>query len=160
MTNKRTERTTYYETLSGYGVEECDEDLYEYMVKNKIIAYKVLAFVKENTALQEVERYKEIFGDVAQVSCSKSNLIEFVSLEAGKGEMCLKLADLLGIDKSEVMTFGDGLNDLSLISLAGFGVAMGNAFKQTQQAAKYVTDTNINDGVRKAIEKFVFNDKE
>lgn len=158
MTNKRNENTAYYEYISGYDVQEAEEDLCDYMVKNHIITYKVLAFVKENTALTEVERYKEHFGDVSQVSCSSNNLVEFVATSAGKGEMCLKLAEILGIDKSEVMTFGDGLNDLSLISMAGFGVAMENAFDQTKSVAKYVTDTNVNDGVSKAIEKFALND--
>jgi hypothetical protein len=34
------------------------------------------------------------------------------------------------------------------------GIAMGNAPDEIKAAADYVTDTNNNDGVRKALEKF------
>ena len=42
-----------------------------------------------------------------------------------------------------------------MIEYAGLGIAMGNAIKKLKEKANYVTDTNTNDGVRKALEKFV-----
>ncbi|MBO7349201.1 MAG: HAD hydrolase family protein, partial [Spirochaetales bacterium] len=42
---------------------------------------------------------------------------------------------------------------------AGCSVAMGNAVPEAKQAAKYITDTNNNDGVAKAIQRFVFDIK-
>jgi hydroxymethylpyrimidine pyrophosphatase-like HAD family hydrolase len=53
------------------------------------------------------------------------------------------------------MTLGDYDNDMPMIKAAGLGVAMGNALEKVKAAADYVTDTNDNDGVGKAIEKFV-----
>ena len=43
---------------------------------------------------------------------------------------------------------------MTMIEYAGLGVAMENAVEKVKQAADYVTDTNENDGVAKAIEKF------
>ena len=81
--------------------------------------------------------------------------IEVNSKEAHKGAVLKELADMLSIDISEVMAFGDGDNDASMIKEAGFGVAMGNSGKMALEVADYVTETNDNNGVAKAIEKFV-----
>ena len=53
------------------------------------------------------------------------------------------------------MTMGDQENDLSMIELAGLGVAMGNATDQVKAAAQYVSLTNEEDGVAHAIHKFI-----
>ena len=42
-----------------------------------------------------------------------------------------------------------------MIEFAGLGVAMGNAPDDIKEIANYVTDTNMNDGVAKVVEKFV-----
>jgi hydroxymethylpyrimidine pyrophosphatase-like HAD family hydrolase len=51
------------------------------------------------------------------------------------------------------MSFGDGLNDLSMIKAARYSVAMANAVDEVKAAAKFVTATNDEDGVALAIEK-------
>ena len=66
-----------------------------------------------------------------------------------------ELAAMHGISMENVMTLGDYDNDMPMIKAAGLGVAMGNALEKVKAAADYVTDTNDNDGVGKAIEKFV-----
>ena len=60
----------------------------------------------------------------------------------------------LGIALEETMAFGDGGNDISMLRHAGIGVAMGNAKDDVKAAAKYVTDTVDNDGIRKALQHF------
>ena len=44
-----------------------------------------------------------------------------------------------------------------MIEYAGLGIAMGNGIPELKEKANYITDTNINDGVRKALEKFILN---
>lgn len=73
---------------------------------------------------------------------------------ANKGEAMDKLCAMLGIDPSETMGFGDGSNDMTLIQHAGIGVAMKNAIPALQTEADYITDSNDEDGVAKAICKF------
>lgn len=65
------------------------------------------------------------------------------------------LLDSLGCDKDELMAFGDGYNDLSMIGFAGLGVAVANAQKVILDAADYVSASNDEDGVAQAVEKFV-----
>ncbi|WP_156288244.1 Cof-type HAD-IIB family hydrolase [Oceanobacillus salinisoli] len=65
------------------------------------------------------------------------------------------LCGKIGITMDEVMACGDSLNDIKMIQEAGIGVAMGNAQEAIKNVANHITDTNDNDGVAKAIEKFV-----
>ncbi|AST97681.1 Cof-type HAD-IIB family hydrolase [Shouchella clausii] len=65
------------------------------------------------------------------------------------------VCEKLGITMKHVMAIGDSLNDIKMIQSAGIGIAMGNAQKAVQQVADAITDTNNNDGVGKAIEKFI-----
>ena len=81
--------------------------------------------------------------------------IEVTSIEAHKGAVLIELADMLGIKREEIMAFGDGDNDASMIEAAGFGVAMENAGDRALAVADYVTDSNNNNGVANAINKFV-----
>ena len=54
------------------------------------------------------------------------------------------------IDEASVW-IGDNFNDVSMIRDAGIGVAMGNAPEAVKAIADFVTDTNVNGGVAKAI---------
>ena len=72
-----------------------------------------------------------------------------------KGIGLVKLGEILGISKEEIMACGDSFNDYEMLSEVGLGVAMGNAEESLKAIADYITDTNDNYGVAKAIERFV-----
>ena len=57
------------------------------------------------------------------------------------------LIEQLGIKQEEVISFGDGYNDLSLIEFAGMGVAMANAVDEVKQRANYITLSNDEEGI-------------
>lgn len=59
----------------------------------------------------------------------------------------------LGIPRADMIAFGDGPNDLDMLSYAGLGIAMGNAIPETKQAADFVTDDIQNDGIYNAMKK-------
>lgn len=80
--------------------------------------------------------------------------IEFNSRDAHKGHALEVLCRLLNLSPSQAMAFGDGNNDLSMITTAGIGVAMGNAIDEVKSAANYVTDTNDHHGVAAALTHF------
>lgn len=71
-----------------------------------------------------------------------------------KGNAMLRLGELLGIQREEIMACGDGMNDIAMLRAVGLGVAMENAEPEVKEAADYITASNDEDGVAKAIEKF------
>ena len=98
---------------------------------------------KLNPNLQTVASWKNNF-EIMRTDCSQGYAVE-------------KLAKSLNLTRDEVMCIGDSENDLSMIEYSGTGVAMGNALDMVKSAATYITDTNVNSGVAKAINKFVLN---
>ena len=70
-----------------------------------------------------------------------------------KGLILAKVAEMKGIEKDEVMVLGDSFNDYSMFTEFKNSYAMKNAIDDIKKIATYVTETNNNDGVGKAIEK-------
>lgn len=86
------------------------------------------------------------------------NALEVIPLHVSKGSAVQHLMDDMGLQRGQVMAFGDAENDIEMIELAGIGVAMGNAYPSVKAVADYVTATNDEDGVALAIERFVLGD--
>ena len=87
---------------------------------------------------------------------SQKIILEAMPVGVDKGQTLKFLVEQLGIERSEVMAIGDGNNDVEMLEYAGIGVAMANGTEAAKNSAKYITDTNENDGVAKAIYKYVF----
>lgn len=81
--------------------------------------------------------------------------LEVLNPKANKGDAVMALAAHLGIDIEDVMAIGDNYNDMDMIKIAGYSVAMGNAVQAIKDAAKYHTGTNDEDGVAQIVEKLV-----
>ncbi len=59
------------------------------------------------------------------------------------------------------MAIGDNFNDESMIRDAKYGVAMGNAVQPIKELAWFETESNVHDGVAKAIYRAIeLNDQE
>jgi len=87
---------------------------------------------------------------------SFSSIVEINIKDASKGNAVLQLAERLKIKSSQVMVFGDQGNDISMFTNPDFKkVAMGNAVGMIKDYADYVTADNDNDGIAKALKKFV-----
>lgn len=74
---------------------------------------------------------------------------------ASKGATLLALAERLGIPRHEVFAVGDGINDISLLEAAGFGVAMANGGPKVRAAARALAPSHAEDGAAWAIERYV-----
>ncbi|MBR5536985.1 MAG: HAD family phosphatase [Clostridia bacterium] len=82
-------------------------------------------------------------------------LIEVLPPNAGKGRAVETLADLMGIDREEVMALGDNTNDLPMIRWAGLGVVVSNGVEAAKAEADYVCAGQRWQGVEEALHKFV-----
>lgn len=116
---------------------------------------KVL-MLKEPSILEKVEKkLQQEFAGQLSVMRSKPFFLEFTEAGVTKGTSLNQLIQSLGIKREEVIAVGDSNNDLSMIEFAGLGVAMGNASDAIKAKADFITDTNMNDGVAKVVEKFI-----
>lgn len=101
-------------------------------------------------ALQELEGIAGI-----AVTGAISNNIEVNNIGVNKGSGLLRLGKMMGIRREEIMACGDGLNDLDMMREVGFAVAMKNGHEKVKALADYITESNEEEGVANAIEKFV-----
>ena len=64
-----------------------------------------------------------------------------------------KVLDHLGFNRIDSIAVGDGYNDVSMIQLAGLGIAMGNACEPLKKAADIITDSCSDDGIYNVFRK-------
>ena len=93
--------------------------------------------------------------DGLSVSSSVERNVEINHKDANKGAALMGLASRLGLTRSQVMSFGDGLNDISMIREAGVGVAMQNAVEEVKSAADLITGSCEESGVAQVIEQLL-----
>ncbi len=72
----------------------------------------------------------------------------------GKDAGIKAVLDYENIHPEEIMAFGDGHNDLSMLSYAGIGIAMGSAEQRVKDKADYVTASVDDDGIFQALKHF------
>lgn len=134
------------------------EDIWRLMeeMKPKGVDKVHALFAREEELAKARERIEAL--EEVVISGSIGSNLEMNAPGVDKGEGLLILGRLLGITREEIMACGDGGNDLAMIRTAGFGVAMANAADEVKKASDYITCSNENDGVAKAIEKFVLNE--
>jgi Cof subfamily protein (haloacid dehalogenase superfamily) len=106
--------------------------------------------------LKEIRDELKEIDDIELASSSRHN-IEITRKGVSKGRAVEVLGSYYNIKREEIVAIGDSENDLTMIEYAGLGIAMGNAIDVVKVKADYITDTNNNDGVVKAINKFIVN---
>ena len=115
---------------------------------------KIFGFHTEVSVLDETKKEVEALGDLAILSSFATN-IEVTDIKAQKGFILGKVVDEMGISRDEIMILGDSFNDYSLFTEFKNSFAMENAMEHIKEIATYITDTNDNDGVAKAIYKMI-----
>ena len=116
------------------------------------------------TNSEEEEKVREFclhFKDVFNFTWARTPAypgVAFVNVlapEVSKGNALIALVEHLGIGLDDVMAIGDGHNDVSLLSTAGLGIAMGNALDELKEVADHITLDIDDNGVAVAIKKFI-----
>lgn len=104
--------------------------------------YQSLLFCSEG----EEEQYEKEFQDFDFVRWHPVSL-DLLPKGGSKAKGIEKLTEILGIPAERQYAFGDGLNDLEMLSTIVNSVAMGNAKDQVKEVAKYVTKSVEEDGI-------------
>lgn len=173
-----------YDTLQEIyfdGVGYADEDklaqigryhhnpyMWEYVLKSRKSVPDIYKVIAEKN--QDMDKLQGVFADMEERAEAWKELgrledivlvgslgynIEINAVGVNKGRGLIELGELLGIRREEIMACGDGDNDIPMLKEAGLGVAMANADERAKAAADYITDSNDDEGVAKAIERFV-----
>lgn len=87
-------------------------------------------------------------------------LIEVMNPKTNKGHAIKQMSEKLGFKFSEIMAIGNELNDIPMLEMAGFSVAVENANDLLKPHADYISLSNNKAGVGLAIEKLIENDFE
>ena len=117
---------------------------------------KLLMTGDASLMIKAEEELAEIVGNRMDVFRSAPFFIELVPKGIDKAQSLNRLLELIGLSTNDMIAFGDGYNDLSMLKLAGVGVAMANAVPEVRAEADFITKSNEEDGVAFAIEKFCY----
>lgn len=104
--------------------------------------------------LKAEEELVEKLGDRMDIFRSAPFFLELVPKGIDKAKSLTRLLTKINLTPADLIAFGDGYNDLSMLKLAGMGVAMENAAPEVRAEADYVTLSNEEDGVAAALEHF------
>ena len=151
------------EYLEDYEVE-LTEEVDEFLRKNKVVQ---IAMCSEN--LEKVEILKDYIKEktcfavinqfIWEVNGKVMHAIHVNNPTISKGNAMAGLCKFLKIDLKDTVAIGDKINDISMIKMAGLGVAMGNATEDVKKVADFITTTNDEDGVAKVLENILEKNK-
>lgn len=140
------------EQIKFYEVDDFKEAFDKY--EDDILKLIVIQ-TKESSTIEESKEDFEKLSDYVDIVYSWHGCAEVMAKETSKGKAVRTLAEKLGVKKEEIICIGDSGNDLAMLKEAGLAVVMGNAPDTIKKYGDYITDTNENSGVAKAINKFV-----
>lgn len=131
----------------------------EDFINSDINVGKFVSFGDSIDKINELKKELAILPGLA-ISSSFVTNVEVNDINATKGKILVKASEKMGIKRKEVAILGDAYNDYSMFLEFSNSFAMENAIPEIKKAAKYVTASNIESGVAKAIIKMLNDDNE
>ncbi|MEG2216292.1 MAG: Cof-type HAD-IIB family hydrolase [Clostridia bacterium] len=126
----------------------------EMHARNKTVQKTQAYFQDSNVRARVLDEMPLLFPNL-EISSAASNNVEVNSNAGTKGNALCVLCKHLGISMTQVIAFGDGSNDISMLRTAGMGIAMGNAVTAAKQAARRTTLSNNEDGIAAALKELM-----
>ncbi len=104
------------------------------------------------------EHYQEMmepFKDSLSCMFTGPFYFEFTAQGIDKAKALDTVLKPMGYSQDEMIAFGDGHNDASMVKYAGTGVAMANAVQDLKDISQYITLSNDEDGIAEALYKYI-----
>ncbi len=110
--------------------------------------------------IDDLKDYDRVYNKLCEmttieVSSTYGHLIEIVNKGVSKGDALKRIATYYDIDVEHIVGIGDNHNDIQMLSVAGLGIAMGNASDSVKTYANEITKSIQDDGFAHAMEHFV-----
>ena len=99
----------------------------------------------------------DAFGDHVSAARSQPYYLDVTHPDANKGAVVRYLSRSLEIPAEAIATIGDMPNDVLMFAHSGLSIAMGNADREVQRAARRVTTSNEDEGFANAVERFILS---
>ncbi|MGQ2374718.1 Cof-type HAD-IIB family hydrolase [Companilactobacillus zhachilii] len=130
-------------------------DLDQFVSEHQSPIHKLL-LISEPKEIEQVLGYlRNAIMPNSSFYLSKPNYLEITNSHVSKEKALRELAKVYNLSLDKTMALGDNFNDVPMLKLAGLGVAMQNAPTEVRNCAKVITKSNNQNGVSKAIEKYV-----
>jgi len=117
---------------------------------------RVVAFDSEEHIMELIPELDSL--DCSWITINRGSFgcaeIAFMERDCSKASGVATLARLLDIPLQQVMALGDNLNDMQMLQVVGWGVAMGQAPDSVKAVAQAITANNAEDGAAQAIERY------
>lgn len=108
--------------------------------------------------LQEVyQEMKAPFNNKLNCVFTSDFYFEFTAQHIDKAKALDTVLSPLGIERRDVIAFGDGHNDITMLAYAGMGVAMENAVSELKRVADFETNSNDEEGISNFLERHLFS---
>ncbi|MDE7263871.1 MAG: Cof-type HAD-IIB family hydrolase [Anaeroplasmataceae bacterium] len=124
-------------------------------LEDEVEFLKCMMVGKDEDITQAMKHLNPMYNLSYCVVRSSPIFLEFLNPSTNKGSALEALARYLGISMKETMAIGDAGNDLAMIERSAIGVAMENSFPEIKKVANFITTSNENSGVAKALNQFV-----
>ena len=123
-------------------------------LKNKDPIFKILVIEKDKKKYIKLYKFLEKI-DSLEIVSSFEGAIDIMVKGITKGNALKNVARYLNIDFKNSLAIGDNDNDATMLKMAKIGVAMENGSKEAKLNADFITTTNNNNGVVKALKKYI-----
>jgi Cof subfamily protein (haloacid dehalogenase superfamily) len=117
---------------------------------------KIVGVTDDRRAMaRAIENVRRACGEHVSAALSQPYYLDITHPSANKGEVVRVLSRLLDVPAAQIATIGDMPNDVLMFECSGVSIAMANGSVEVQQAARFVTSSNTEEGFAVAMERFV-----
>jgi len=108
-------------------------------------------------SVEQLNTFMEEIKDVKNIHCTgaSSSIVEIVNSNAGKKNAIETLIKRLGFTSDEIITVGDSMNDLEMISMSPNSVAVSNAIECVKEKAGHIGCSNDEHIIKYILEKII-----
>lgn len=110
---------------------------------------------KEEALIELEQHWEKRLAGTLDAFRSEPYFLEVVPCGVNKANTLGALLEHLEVTREEAIAVGDGVCDVTMLQLAGMGIAMGHSQDSVKVCADYVTASNEEDGVALAVEKLI-----
>ncbi len=123
-------------------------------------AVKIVGVSDDSPRIESCEaELRRRVGAHASAARSQPYYLDVTHPDANKGEVVRLASRHFGIPLDQIATIGDMPNDVLMFGVGGMSIAMGNASREVQRAARHVTTSNQDEGFANAVDRFILGGK-